>query len=98
MKLSEIVVKEAILPSLKATKCKDAVAELLEALVQSGAVSESNREAFQKARQIADQGRMPCTGRPSTITVREMFLAAVGPAGQLTGQPTSGPASPPAAW
>ena len=49
MKLSEIVVKEAILPSLKATKCKDAVAELLEALVQSGAVSESNREAFQKA-------------------------------------------------
>ena len=49
MKLSEIVVKEAILPSMTSSKCKDAVAELLDALVKSGSVAESNREAFQKA-------------------------------------------------
>ena len=49
MKLREIVVEQAIVPNLVATKRDDAIRELLDALVAAGKVSEDMRDQFAKA-------------------------------------------------
>ena len=49
MKLREIVVEKAIIPGLESTKRDDAIAELLHALVDSGAVSPDMRDEFLKS-------------------------------------------------
>jgi len=49
MKLSTIVVKKAIVPSLKSTRRDDAIGELLDALVASGSIAATKRDEFQKA-------------------------------------------------
>ena len=49
MKLMDIIVKDAILPELKATKRDEAIAEMVDALVCSGCVTEEQRTEFTKA-------------------------------------------------
>ncbi|MDY7108860.1 MAG: PTS sugar transporter subunit IIA [Planctomycetota bacterium] len=49
MKLLEIVVEKAILPTLAATERDEAIAEIVDALVSAGAVSPELREEFVKA-------------------------------------------------
>ena len=45
----DIVVKEAIIPELAATKRDDVIAELIDALVEAGCATEDQREDFAKA-------------------------------------------------
>lgn len=45
----DIIVKDAILPELKATKRDDAISEMVDALVNSGCVTEEQRVDFTKA-------------------------------------------------
>lgn len=49
MKLSSIVVKDAIITSLKASKRDDSIGELLDALVAAGSVPTEKRDEFVKA-------------------------------------------------
>ena len=49
MKLRDIVVEKAIIPQLKSTKRDEVINELVEALVESGAVDASLQEEFVKA-------------------------------------------------
>ena len=49
MKLQEIVIREAILPTLAATDRDEAIAEIVDALVSTGAVSPELRDEFIKA-------------------------------------------------
>ena len=49
MKLRDIVVKKAILPSLVATKRDDAIRELVDALVDAGKVAPEQRDTFVKS-------------------------------------------------
>ncbi|MEE2681635.1 MAG: PTS sugar transporter subunit IIA [Planctomycetota bacterium] len=60
MKLREIVVENAITPCLQAEKREDAVKELIDSLVQAGAVEESLREEFTKA--VLSRERKGSTG------------------------------------
>lgn len=46
MKLRDLVVENAIIPSLKATKRDDAIAELLDSLIDAKAVPATERDAF----------------------------------------------------
>ena len=49
MKLRDIVVEKAVIPTMTATKREDAISELLDALVEAGAVSPDHRDDFRKA-------------------------------------------------
>jgi mannitol/fructose-specific phosphotransferase system IIA component (Ntr-type) len=49
MKLLDIVVKDAILPRLKATQRDEAISEIVDAMVAAGAVSPELRDEFIKA-------------------------------------------------
>ena len=49
MKLRDIVVEKAIIPQLKSTKRDEVINELVEALVESGAVEATLHEEFVKA-------------------------------------------------
>jgi len=49
MKLLDIVVKESIIPQLKATTRDTAISELIDTLVAAGAVKEDHRDEFVKA-------------------------------------------------
>jgi mannitol/fructose-specific phosphotransferase system IIA component (Ntr-type) len=49
MKLRDIVVKKAIIPTLAATKRDDAIRELMDALVDAGKVSADQRDGFVKS-------------------------------------------------
>ena len=49
MKLRDIVVEKAVIPTMTATKREDAISELLDALVEAGAVSADHRDEFRKA-------------------------------------------------
>ncbi len=49
MKLRDIVVKKAIIPSLAATKRDDAIRELMDALVDAGKVTADQRDGFVKS-------------------------------------------------
>lgn len=49
MKLLDIVVSKAILPDLNSTQRDDAIAEIIDALVDAGALSPDLREEFVKA-------------------------------------------------
>ena len=46
MKLSEIVVEKSIVPSLKATTRDDVLVEMMDSLVESGAVAPDQRDEF----------------------------------------------------
>ncbi|HRP62977.1 MAG TPA: hypothetical protein PK400_06775, partial [Phycisphaerales bacterium] len=46
MKLLDIVVKDAIIPKLKATERDEAISEIVEALVAAGALSPGLRDEF----------------------------------------------------
>lgn len=60
MKLRELVVENAIIPELKATRRDDAVSELVDALVASKAVSADLRDEFVKA--VINRERKGSTG------------------------------------
>lgn len=49
MKLLSIVVKDAVVPKLKASKRDDSIGELLDALVKAGSVPKERRDDFVKA-------------------------------------------------
>src|SRR5438552_1054024 len=49
MKLLDIVIEHAIIPELKATQRDDAIAEIIDALVECGALSEKLKDEFIKA-------------------------------------------------
>ena len=49
MKLSDIMVSDAIVPELKAKTRDEAIAELVEALAQAGAISKKNEKDITKA-------------------------------------------------
>jgi PTS system nitrogen regulatory IIA component len=49
MKLMDIIVKDAIIPELKATNRDGVITEMVDALVTSGCVSEDQREEFTKS-------------------------------------------------
>lgn len=49
MKLTSIVVRDAIVPKLKSHKRDDAIGELLDALVRAGSVAANQRDEFLKA-------------------------------------------------
>lgn len=49
MKLCDIVVTEAILPSMTSSKREDAIGELLDALVEADALDEGHRESYKRA-------------------------------------------------
>ena len=49
MKLRDIVVKKAIIPSLAAAKRDDAIRELMDALVDAGKVTQDQRDTFVKS-------------------------------------------------
>jgi mannitol/fructose-specific phosphotransferase system IIA component (Ntr-type) len=49
MKLMDIIVKDAIIPELKATNRDGVIAEMVDALVKSGCASEDQCEEFTKA-------------------------------------------------
>ena len=49
MKLLDIVVKESIIPQLKATTRDTAISEMIDTLVTAGAVKEDQRDEFVKA-------------------------------------------------
>ncbi len=49
MKLTSIVVRNAIVPRLKSHRRDDAIGELLDALAQAGAIEGTKREEFHKA-------------------------------------------------
>jgi mannitol/fructose-specific phosphotransferase system IIA component (Ntr-type) len=49
MRLKEIVVAEAIIPALRSPKRDDAIAELVDALVEAGTIDAGERDAFLKA-------------------------------------------------
>lgn len=49
MKLREIVVEQAILPKLEAKDRNDAIAQIVQAMVDAGAVARENSETFTKA-------------------------------------------------
>jgi len=49
MKLMDIVVKDAIIPELKATNRDDVISELVEALVSAGCITGDQQEEFIKA-------------------------------------------------
>ncbi len=49
MKLMDIIVKDAIIPELKATNRDGVVTELVESLIQAGCVKEAQRDDFTKA-------------------------------------------------
>ena len=49
MKLCDIVVEQAILPAMTATKRDDAITELLDALIAADAVNGEHQEAYKKS-------------------------------------------------
>ena len=49
MKLMDIIVKDAIIPKLKATNRDGVITEMVDSLVTSGCVSEDQREEFTKS-------------------------------------------------
>ena len=49
MKLMDIIVKDAIIPKLKATNRDGVITEMVDALVTSGCISEDQREEFTKS-------------------------------------------------
>ncbi len=49
MKLLDIIIKDAIAPNLEATKRDDAIRELIDAVVEAGALSPELRDEFVKA-------------------------------------------------
>lgn len=49
MKLSDIVVEKAIIPSLEATSRDDAIAEIVAALVTAGSITPDHQDEFVKA-------------------------------------------------
>jgi PTS system nitrogen regulatory IIA component len=49
MKLMDIVVKNAIIPELKATNRDGVIKEMVDALVSAGSITEEHREEFTKA-------------------------------------------------
>jgi mannitol/fructose-specific phosphotransferase system IIA component (Ntr-type) len=49
MKLMDIIVKDAIIPELKATNRDGVITEMVDALVTSGCISEDQREEFTKS-------------------------------------------------
>ncbi len=60
MKLREIVVEKAIVPQLQSTKRDDVIKELVDSLVESGAIDKSLHEEFVKA--VLSRERKGSTG------------------------------------
>lgn len=75
MKLLDIVVKNAIIPKLKATERDDAISEIVEALVAAGALSPGLRDEFIKS--IIKREKRGSTGFGHGVAVPHVKHSAV---------------------
>lgn len=75
MKLLDIVVKDAILPELAATERDDAIAEIIDRLVQANALSAELRDEFIKA--IVKREKRGSTGFGHGVAVPHVKHAAI---------------------
>ena len=75
MKLCDIVVKQAILPNMSATKRDDAIVELLEALVAAGSVDGEHRDEYKKS--ILARERKGSTGFGHGVAVPHVKSAHI---------------------
>ena len=75
MKLREIVINDAILPTLEATDRDGAIAELIDALIAGGAVSPDLRDEFIKA--IIKREKKGSTGFGHGVAVPHVKHAAI---------------------
>ncbi len=75
MKLMDIVVKDAILPKLKAIQRDDAIAEMIDAMVAAGALSQELRDEFIKA--IIKREKRGSTGFGHGVAVPHVKHAAI---------------------
>ena len=75
MKLLEIVVKKAIIPNLAATERDSAIAEIIEALVDAGALSPKLRDDFVKA--VVKRENRGSTGFGHGVAVPHVKHAAI---------------------
>jgi mannitol/fructose-specific phosphotransferase system IIA component (Ntr-type) len=76
MKLLDIVVKDAILPRLKATQRDEAISEIVDAMVAAGAVSPELRDEFIKA--IIKREKRGSTGFGHGVAVPHVKHPAIG--------------------
>ena len=67
MKLREIVIEDAIIPSLKADKREDAVREMIQALVDAEAIPAEQQDEFTKA--VMSRERKGSTGFGNGVAV-----------------------------
>ncbi|HRQ75980.1 MAG TPA: PTS sugar transporter subunit IIA [Phycisphaerales bacterium] len=75
MKLLDIVVKDAIIPKLKATERDEAISEIVEALVAAGALSPGLRDEFIKS--IIKREKRGSTGFGHGVAVPHVKHSAV---------------------
>jgi PTS system nitrogen regulatory IIA component len=75
MKLLDIVVKDAILPELKATERDDAIAEIIDKLVEANALSAELRDEFIKA--IIKREKRGSTGFGHGVAVPHVKHASI---------------------
>jgi len=67
MKLQDIVIENALIPSLEATNREDAIAELVDALISAQAVESTNRDALIES--ILERERRGSTGFGKGVAV-----------------------------
>ncbi len=75
MKLREIVVEDAIIPSLKADKREDAVREMIQALVDAGTLASEEQDEFTKA--VMSRERKGSTGFGNGVAVPHVKSAKI---------------------
>ena len=75
MKLRELVVENAIIPELQATRRDDAIAELIDALVESKAIDGELRDEFVKA--VISRERKGSTGFGHGVAVPHVKSAKI---------------------
>lgn len=75
MKLSDFIVKEAIVPELKATNRDGVIRELVQALAAAKALSQGDVEAVVKA--LVDREKIGSTGFGKGVAVPHVKLAAI---------------------
>ncbi len=75
MKLREIVVEQAILPNLNASDRDEAIAQIINAMVDAGAVSDDHREEFTNA--VIKREKRASTGFGHGVAVPHVKHSAI---------------------
>lgn len=88
MKLTEIVVSEAVLPDLASSSRDDAIAEIVDALVAAGALSPELKDEFIKA--IIKREKRGSTGFGHGVAVPHVKHTAIGKMAVAVGISRSG--------